>query len=1445
MRISTKRLIKDLPKLTREALAPLKLNEDLNINDALNDIEYTDLTVTNEHGYTTLRQLVVFEIEEFWKDSHNEVTLRDLLTNEIATQTLQIVFPDKDKKDLTEAIMCLHFFVLETIGKLPEKNDKDNPGYIYTALILHETVITPIVNILKSIQTSKKLKDIPYVRIQESLKEAGFNLSQKFNQTQSIHIHGNIKELTPLAFASYSGNRLLTQTLLMYPGVVDLEQKQQIAIKEAILSSNLHIVKLLIMQIDYDLKQIIQFTTSTEVAKLSRQSDILKLLKEEDLAIEKKLEISRNEKSQELKSLAVINEELSSEKNKSLSGEALMDAVTSLFKLASDVPIVSDQDINSFTHAQLDAAYLFLEDLQSLKKAVECYLKVGRENLTKYFISKGDAEIENKGTKNLKKALNYYLYAKAFLETAPTSKKTDRSYSRIITLSMANHKISKVLLMQNPPNVDLAISYAESSVEILNQLVDAPDTANLLIATRKWYLAECMKKKLEPDWKKISKNLLSASHHFKQLKLKTKEEKIRNAECLHETGKALENLEPPPWEIALIYYKEAKNALVLSQFGDKEFVDDSKKLKLSGKAKFAKLAVDDEFYRKLADYTLACAKALDKKSPPEPLQVLTLFDEVLSYLDKITNKSPNDHVKIQYVTAQKSIITKSYKAILNKAPELKQESDTQKPKQKPKPTMPKTDTAEDVNIQLNNTFDIFFNSDYPEKIDSELDEKYIPLSENTPNIIKNYLKLRFNENGISCSRTSLNSFIKLLKNKTTKGSVKSRKIADYIIKARKQKKAEAELAAAQRKETFKEKDEKVDVTEIKYAELKKSITSLWLEADYSITVFTQNLPAIRKILNSKYANALLKAHITEESLTTETTELTKLKAKLNEIENNKSKGSQTTLKLLDSLKELQHQSTLLKTRLENNLEIFNKLNNIVNSKTDEHPDTSKKKLPSKSTVQETLDRNRQEREEKKRKDAEEADKYAREQADRKSKWQKEQEQKKAAQKKAQQPSSEAAFTKEINTDAQKKNVTSSKSKATAVPHRPSVSHQQQTFLHYSLKNLLCIGFHYAGHVIRTHEKESNPSFNVIDEALFENITHYSLLYTMSRCFHALKRYKDFGGQTSAALPKEDVEDFRNMIIHHGAIEADKSSVINTAEQLYRDLPKDLIDRKNAHQLLELKLEQDQILKLIRSYKLTTDLDRFSVDCSYPLVVDDMPLYQQLFKYHDAKTEANTSNEKMMEVVWTKVVPIIKNIMTALLKAHPSEPLSQKDQEKFYECYLPHLQALKMLLTICGEFRTEDHCDNIVKQMQHLEVKDDVADDSSQTATKESIGDSILFYKFLGQCRSIRNKVAHDFPEDCRINDVYHCWRLIKSVKKPPQLEVSKLKALSIPSAIDQDEKYTLMSLDEGSDETRDKEARRVNEPKSNSYALFKRAIQKKNFEFVPTKTTVGSDTPTA
>ena len=193
----------------------------------------------------------------------------------------------------------------------------------------------------------------------------------------------------------------------------------------------------------------------------------------------------------------------------------------------------------------------------------------------------------------------------------------------------------------------------------------------------------------------------------------------------------------------------------------------------------------------------------------------------------------------------------------------------------------------------------------------------------------------------------------------------------------------------------------------------------------------------------------------------------------------------------------------------------------------------------------------------------------------------------------------------------------------------------------------------------------------------DNVAHFSLLYNIFRCFQSLKGYQACGGGKQT-LDEYMVIDLRNMLIHYGAHQAKSKEVISFARKMEGTLPETLLELK-ADQIVGYELTQEMRQKIIDEFQISErpGLNIFSNHAN--LVISSSRLYQSLAAFHENKTE-NKIEVGDYAIIRDYYLPLIKQISDPPFNKHWHTHTPPQIVELFWF----ELQALRMLVTICGE-----------------------------------------------------------------------------------------------------------------------------------------------------------------
>lgn len=317
------------------------------------------------------------------------------------------------------------------------------------------------------------------------------------------------------------------------------------------------------------------------------------------------------------------------------------------------------------------------------------------------------------------------------------------------------------------------------------------------------------------------------------------------------------------------------------------------------------------------------------------------------------------------------------------------------------------------------------------------------------------------------------------------------------------------------------------------------------------------------------------------------------------------------------------------------------------------------------------------------------------------------------------------------------------------------------------------------HLVRIHhihmayldDKSYRDRERKAPEELSNKIWQCALLYNYIRTAVAFSQYH------GTSVTQQDVTiNLRNMLIHHGAGQVSQMAVLDSAPTFVETLSKNAL-RLHKPNTITLDLSQQDLSTMMEVFGLFKDqdeLDKFALRPACPVLEDlalirnleKTPLYKELASHLEAKQDNNVSPKKVLDDVKI-LMPLILQIYEQTQKT-----LRQDNRGKNYfeEHFFAHIDALKMLLTMCGEY------------YYFIKNIDRTNDDAKE------------FELFMRYCHdNIRNPVGHRFP-DCDfavLIEAIHRMKQIKNldavlnVSKPLQLSSSQFARFTPTPAINQ------------------------------------------------------------
>lgn len=298
--------------------------------------------------------------------------------------------------------------------------------------------------------------------------------------------------------------------------------------------------------------------------------------------------------------------------------------------------------------------------------------------------------------------------------------------------------------------------------------------------------------------------------------------------------------------------------------------------------------------------------------------------------------------------------------------------------------------------------------------------------------------------------------------------------------------------------------------------------------------------------------------------------------------------------------------------------------------------------------------------------------------------------------------------------------------------------KQHKLLSHAFNNLIkmkhvCVGIEADEKMNATHTTKMDP--------VILSIKHYALLYQLFRIFLALQLYQqNCHSNESNTISQEMATDLRNMIIHHGAVQTNFAMVYQTAQTLCGkdQLPESLMNMRKQS-LMERVLNEEQIADLISLYDFVDKdlaLSRFRL-APFDLHVTDTPLYKALAKFHSERTTNNLDRTDIFRYLSQDLIPSIFSTLASIEKRYPYG-ISSATAEDFYDHYYQHYDALKMMLTICGEYAQG------LEATKYSDINNlkSLAEKFGQLAASQAS----IFFQFIANCQDVRNKTGHTIPD---------------------------------------------------------------------------------------------------
>ena len=256
---------------------------------------------------------------------------------------------------------------------------------------------------------------------------------------------------------------------------------------------------------------------------------------------------------------------------------------------------------------------------------------------------------------------------------------------------------------------------------------------------------------------------------------------------------------------------------------------------------------------------------------------------------------------------------------------------------------------------------------------------------------------------------------------------------------------------------------------------------------------------------------------------------------------------------------------------------------------------------------------------------------------------------------------------------------------TEKPEEKDSAEDQQKILHKALVHLVEMGIiHPKEDKEAKKNKEEKHDFNPLK--LTDEVKHFCLLFNVFHSFILLKKYTESAGKFSVLIDQSLVP-FRNMIAHLGAYLTTEKDLFDTVSQIHDVLPISCMEIYKQYTKTPV-LNKHQRQELIDLFNLS---DQPHHTFETVIFLDQTPLFKTLEAFHAPKIPEdvikNIEKTDFKTIILNTYIPLMKSIIRSI-----NPVLSLADFEKKYsdhrsvfnQSYLFELQALHMLVIICGE-----------------------------------------------------------------------------------------------------------------------------------------------------------------
>lgn len=231
------------------------------------------------------------------------------------------------------------------------------------------------------------------------------------------------------------------------------------------------------------------------------------------------------------------------------------------------------------------------------------------------------------------------------------------------------------------------------------------------------------------------------------------------------------------------------------------------------------------------------------------------------------------------------------------------------------------------------------------------------------------------------------------------------------------------------------------------------------------------------------------------------------------------------------------------------------------------------------------------------------------------------------------------------------------------------------FLSRAFKNLIKIA-----HVQITTLEENTKDKSETAKPL-TTVSYFSLLYLLLRAYTAFHNHRRMmEGSTDIQHISEVM---RNVILRYNNEELNNKSIFTISKAIFPsvNLPKNFLELPKKA-LFTQPFTTAQIADLIKVFQLGTAWEL--VGSQFILDIKNAAIYEKLREFHSVRAAFDLSKDEALSYLNEQIIPKMKRIYAEIEMHYPKIPTPDQEND-FYHRYFRHIDALKMMMVICGEF----------------------------------------------------------------------------------------------------------------------------------------------------------------